>query len=76
MEIILICTIYRKELQKITEKYKFLQNIGKLLILVTFKIVKMPKVCLLYDNHSFVKEYQKNISCYKKKNIIEQSRIF
>ena len=56
LEIILICTIYRKELQKITKKYKFLQNIGKLLVLVTFKIVKMPKVCLLYDNHSLARE--------------------
>ena len=76
LEIILICTIYRKELQKITKKYGFLQSIEKWLVLAAFKIVKMPKACLLYDNHSLVKEYQKNISCYKKKNIIEQFVIF
>ena len=76
MEIILICTIYRKESQKITKKYGFLQSIEKWIVLAVFKIVKMPKACLLYDNHSLVKEYQKNIFCYKKKNIIGQIAIF
>ena len=56
LEIILICTIYRKELQKITKKYGFLQSIEKWLVLAAFKIVKMHKACLLYDNHSLVKE--------------------
>ena len=46
----LICKIYKRELQKIMKKYKFLQNNAKLLVLVIYTIVKMPKVCLLFDN--------------------------
>ena len=56
LEIILICTIYRKESQKITKKYGFLQSIEKWLVLAVFKIVKMPKVCQLYVIHLLVKE--------------------
>ena len=51
-----ICLLYLKNYKKIMIIYNFFHDKDQLQVLVAFKIVKMPKVCLLYDIHSLARE--------------------